>query len=68
MKLQYGSINEPENRIHLTWENINVYVPDNSKSFLSRFKRAPPPGETKNHIIQNGIISITNLFMLINYL
>ncbi len=63
MKLQYGSINETENRIHLTWENINVYVPDKSKSFLSRFKKAPTAGETKNHIIQNGfIINLITIF------
>ena len=41
--------------ITLSWENINAYLPDEKKSFLSFLKRKNDEEiDKRRHIIQNG--------------
>jgi len=52
-----------ENRITLTWENLNVHVPENNSKIAKIFKKKK--SDQRSHIVQNGKIAIQIHFIFI---
>jgi len=52
-----------ENKITLTWENLNVHVPENNSIIAKIFKKKK--SDQRSHIVQNGKIAIQNHFIFI---